>query len=51
MFTTIEVQMAQRFRAKPYNADIRLLAHVRTDISIYLFWVTIMLYDHTSKGL
>ena len=51
MLTTVTKRTAQRFRAKPYNADIRLLAHVRTDISIYLFWVAIMLYDHTSKGL
>jgi len=37
MFETIDIQMAQRFRAMPYNADIRPLAHIRTDISIYLF--------------
>ena len=46
MFTTIEVQMAQRFRAKPYNADIRLLAHIQADISISLFKVATMLDDY-----
>ena len=43
--------MAQRFRAKPYNADIRPLAHIRTDISITLFKVANMLNDYLYKGL
>ena len=45
MFETESLQSAQRFRAKPYNADIRLLAHIQADISISLFKVAIMLDD------